>query len=448
MMGRLSWAWPTRGLAAAFCLLVPGTFVLSAALGEARIPVDAALFAAAICLARRPGVRGVLAVLYFSFVGLFILNSFNVRLNSFYFYADFVGSIPPPQPIVQLAVLVAIGFMLVVVRGFSQATAWDAVFALIIFLAMMGVRVTGVHANLRHLFPLPSLTVLGNVYKYLKAPPADDLTRKASAAHAPQAAPEAALLPSIRKYRPDQIYINVMESWMDSRSGLAGLEEVAKTAFGARLKHTGSGYKPWSGGTLNGELRELCGLVDPVTRIRDVPTDDCLPNVLAAQGYETIAAHGYKGMFYLRSLLYPRLGFKKTYFLEDVQASVPVCAGAFRGACDLDLFKHVLQHDGSKHRLVYLMSLQSHEPVPDVLMQGLVQKAEGETRAVLVARAYIIGVIRHLAAQPDLGCTARVYFVGDHPPPSIVNAGLEGAAPAVSYLQLDLAATDDRLCKE
>lgn len=452
--------WPVL-LWLATWAVVPALALLRATLGEWRVPLEWPLLVALLASLKRGWQRALLLAGYWAVLATFVLRAFNVELMSLGFYADFAGSLPPPRPATVLAMLsmaLALPAVSLAQRVFDpgrrarcdtakaplQSSRWAWLAASLLVACLLAARqLGGVESSVRRTLPSPAGTLLRDQFGPLLAGPPEAATQPGSAA--PRQAAAAALLSAAdwlgaNGPLPDQLVLVVVESWADTAAGLQALEGLARSAFGSRLQQVTSGWRPWQGATLNGELRELCGLQLPLTHAADIPVADCLPRRLAARGYTSIAGHGYQGLFYLRSVLYPRLGFSNSTFLEQARAALPVCPGAFTGLCDGALFGLLMDQAGpSPRRLVYFMSLQSHEPVLAMPHAGAAPQVADEAGLPLStreARGFVATVLRDLAARPALGCRTVVHLVGDHPPPSLAASGQD--APGVSYLHLRL----------
>lgn len=427
-------------LAAAWLGLVlcPALLLMFVALGQWRFPLDVCVVAAVIPLLRKRIGTWLLWTAYYLIVGLFILHCFNLSLGSLPFYAEFAGSIPAPKLALKLTVVAAALVPVVGTRfvpGIHRLRWHVAILAALIIVTGASLRaLPGAPLSVRYALPAPSLTLAAS---YLAEFRIKESLEHPSTLPPPRPPLDAALSAAPL---PNQLYLFTVESWADGAQGHAGLAEAARSYFGDRLLEVNAGFRPSYGATLQGELRELCGIEQPIHRLSDVPFSNCLPNRLKARGYETVAGHGYQSMFYLRTALYPRLGFKQRLFLEDLERSVPSCAGAFVGLCDLALLDRLLDASSPRHRrLVYQMTLQSHEPVTSEVLAEYGISSD-ETGSVAVAHAFVEGAMQRLASSRGAECGALVYFVGDHPPPSLKASG--EFKEEVSYLLLRLAPTD------
>lgn len=213
---------------------------------------------------------------------------------------------------------------------------------------------------------------------------------------------------------PPKMLVVLLESWGERPDDLARLGTAVAVLPGVGRIETG--YNRFHGSTLPAEVRELCG------RKLDFAHPEalggyCLPRRLAEAGYGTAAFHGYDGFFYSRDIIYPALGFQRSFFRPDLK-NLPQCGGAFEGACDdavLDRAIATINRPG--RQFVYMMSLTAHAPVaaaslarPYVSAARL--KIEGDQSQAL-NRALAMEAVRRMAGSPG----ALVYIAGDHNPP-------------------------------
>lgn len=192
------------------------------------------------------------------------------------------------------------------------------------------------------------------------------------------------------------------------RRGLGGQYEMS---FGAHHFH---------GSTLEGEVRELCGL-----QLNGIPRDatereglrHCLPRVLAAQGYVTSGWHGNSGSFYRRNDIYPAIGLQTVHAYETMRPRVAtLCRLLFVGICDEDVLRMAAESFVSKQpAFVHVMTLDTHLPLPPPKRPCLRRHAaqlcsleEGIDRTL----ESIVRAVSNAPVKPDL-----VVIFGDHAPP-------------------------------
>ncbi len=129
------------------------------------------------------------------------------------------------------------------------------------------------------------------------------------------------------------------------------------------------GTSPYLGSTTGAAARELCGeWSDYLHYTGESGPFDCLPRKLANAGYETIAVHGFTGQFFDRYDWYPKIGFQRLIFGEELmrnqlRAVHTYCGLTFRGFCDRDVADVVRQQLVAGHkRFVYWLTLNTHMP--------------------------------------------------------------------------------------
>lgn len=204
------------------------------------------------------------------------------------------------------------------------------------------------------------------------------------------------------------------------------------------------GSHEYRGGTLSGEIRELCAL-RTLSLVRQDTTfsalSNCLPHRLARAGYETIAIHGNDGAFYARSRVYRGMGFQRAVFKEELlRAGAQKCSQyIFEGVCDRDAFQWSLGlfHSGAP-QFVHVMSLDSHFPLPVKGTRCPAGKSRGD-RSLCVYRWHIRRLMGDLATAvtdartpPDL-----IVVYGDHMPPFNEPSRGKFRAGVTPYIELE-----------
>jgi len=270
------------------------------------------------------------------------------------------------------------------------------------------------------------------------------------AQNAPMAS-ASAQIDSRLKTRPDVVLI-VVESWglmLDPHLDASLLAPYADAAVTQRYR-VSSGTVPFIGLTVPGEARELChstigfGILYSAAQL----AQQCLPGQLHAQGYESIAIHGYAGEMFHRAAWYRALGFDRALFGQELRSlGLQRCGGAFPGICDSSVAgfigRDLLHAHRQQPRFVYWVTLNSHLPVP--AQPGLpddnacaADPALGDSAALcswfrLVRNVHI--AVSRAAAQ----ATRPTIFilVGDHAPP-FASPRLRGqfSASQVPYVML------------
>ena len=185
----------------------------------------------------------------------------------------------------------------------------------------------------------------------------------------------------------------------------------------------------FSGATVAGELRELCGLrlVNngfALGQASQKVFQDCLPNQLKTQGYKTIALHGTSGLLYDRTNWYPKAGFEQVLFGEHF-LGMRRCA-PFKGVCDtelMDIVAQKFQENRQNNLFFYWLTLTSHQPYSpkdihnqrfDCEMFNMNPKGDACHNAKLQTQFF--DDLAKLIQKPEMRGT-EVIIVGDHQPP-------------------------------
>ncbi|MFT6419582.1 MAG: phosphoglycerol transferase MdoB-like AlkP superfamily enzyme [Porticoccus sp.] len=123
--------------------------------------------------------------------------------------------------------------------------------------------------------------------------------------------------------------------------------------------------------TIKSETSIFCGVFDHGAKIsiaeyREEKLLDCLPEVLANNGYKTFYFHGNSGRFYNRENYMPLLGFQHNYFHKDQpDAGKDGKTYVGWGVSDEDMYELMLaslSQSGEKPFYANLMTLTSHYP--------------------------------------------------------------------------------------
>jgi hypothetical protein len=193
------------------------------------------------------------------------------------------------------------------------------------------------------------------------------------------------------------------------KGGEPGLGYASILSRHAKLILNGEGLVPAHGGTVSGELRELCGLaISSIARLDSYAA--CAPHTFVRRGYRTIAVHSYRGSMFDRRDWWPMAGFQSVTFKDERLARYPTCARTLNSLCDKAMLPGELEQAlRLPSSFFYYLSSNSHLPVP-----------AGYTTETLLAEALddvLQGVETALdRAKPE---SAVVFLVGDHPPPAI-----------------------------
>ncbi|SEQ83130.1 hypothetical protein SAMN04488038_11158 [Solimonas aquatica] len=262
-------------------------------------------------------------------------------------------------------------------------------------------------------------------------------------------APERASAPIVaglaQQQLPPKLVLVVVESWgwfKDERARAlitAPLTQLAAQRPDLRLE---LGETLFQGSTVNGELRELCGLRSSSIRLPDprIQLDHCLPHQLAALGYHSVAMHGYRGSMFNRLHWYPQLGFTERLFDRELLTRLgreSRCGATFPGVCDGDvpaLIGRQLDDPAHARQFVYWLSLNAHLPIyesqdpraaVDCSQSPTTAGDEQECRLAKLHHLLMQSLAEMMARRHD---TALV-VVGDHAPAFVAGTRREQLSP-------------------
>lgn len=221
------------------------------------------------------------------------------------------------------------------------------------------------------------------------------------------------------------------ESWGQPKN--SALQEVILSnllAERSQFEYWEIGHFPFVGATVQGEIRELCGLSVKGFALKHTSAkqlSECLPNKFKQQGYATIAMHGASSLLYDRSNWYPKAGFSQLLSGEKMMGK-PTCL-AFNGVCDNALFGNVQQSFATHEKLFfYWMTLTSHADYPeqDLFNHRLQCEEYGLPKETSLCRNFSLQTqffdgLAELIKQPEMR-GVEVIVVGDHSPP-VMNLG-------------------------
>lgn len=231
---------------------------------------------------------------------------------------------------------------------------------------------------------------------------------------------------------PNKIVLVVVESMGYPRGAKPSalfaplMRETLSRRFAIR-----TGIVPFWGATTGAELRELCGVaMNHFTALQAASLQSCLPAQLRSLGYESLALHGYNGSLFRRRDWYPRVGFDRIAFREELQAEHRhvECGMVFHGVCDSSFTKIIrneLTRAPVRRQFVYWLTLSSHFPLDPrtgssgmpCATLGAVGREEGVCSLWRALWPVIEGMAR-LAEDPAVP-PAWYIIVGDHPPPQL-----------------------------
>jgi phosphoglycerol transferase MdoB-like AlkP superfamily enzyme len=127
-----------------------------------------------------------------------------------------------------------------------------------------------------------------------------------------------------------------------------------------------------------------------------------------------------------RALWYPRIGFDKMEFAEQLMPMVSRrCGMAFRGACDADLPPLIVKTaDARRPNFIYWLTLNTHIPVAPGEARTRFNCERDDYGGFALARVCrmaelwhdVFAAVAELALDPAIG-PAEILVVGDHAPP-------------------------------
>jgi len=181
----------------------------------------------------------------------------------------------------------------------------------------------------------------------------------------------------------------------------------------------------FQGGTIHGEIRELCGLM--LTGAAGSPKvipelGRCLPKYLARKGYKTFAFHGNGSSFYERRSVYPAMGFQENWFYQQFRENYPnnkPCTKTlFHGICDKTVYNKAMSLFDGKNKFIHVMTLDSHLPLPRDSHANCPNQIKNN-EIICDYVGYIRNSIEELVKQIELSRTKPdvVFIYGDHSPP-------------------------------
>jgi hypothetical protein len=184
-----------------------------------------------------------------------------------------------------------------------------------------------------------------------------------------------------------------------------------------------TGDTTYYGSTTAAEMRELCDTREPYQAILEGKSLACLPELAATRGHRTVAFHNFTKTFFERLDWYPRIGFQKSVFGEDM-TEVPRrrCGGPFKGICDVDVVTLIARElqSATKPTFAYWLTLSTHVPIAP--RQGTPRLGcEGGGPVGQVEVCYMMELwVDLFKALVDLTADippTDILIVGDHAPP-------------------------------
>lgn len=226
----------------------------------------------------------------------------------------------------------------------------------------------------------------------------------------------------------NKVLLIVAESW-----GVAREENVQRALLHNiyqqkdNLEFIETGYFDFAGATVQGEMRELCNVsTENGYAFGQLPAssfENCLPNILKKQGYQTVGLHGASSQLYDRHIWYPMVGFSKVAFgehLPDLQRCY-----AFNGVCDeqmLQLVADEFKQAGQNKTFVYWLSLTAHLPYDVSIMRSnrfdcvKLNVTAGDICNNMRLQSQMFDDLGEIIKRPEMK-GVEVIVVGDHMPP-------------------------------
>lgn len=171
--------------------------------------------------------------------------------------------------------------------------------------------------------------------------------------------------------RPERNLLIVMVEGMGAYASphhTALLSSLIETSAVRQRYEISSGTSPYIGSTTGAAARELCGEWADYLDYRDAPAKPCLPRRLSRAGYETIAVHGFKQGLFDRDRWYPKIGFERLMFGEQLlsgplKGDTRRCGLTFIGLCDRtvgEAVRGLLTQEHNGKRFIYWLTLNTH----------------------------------------------------------------------------------------
>jgi hypothetical protein len=200
------------------------------------------------------------------------------------------------------------------------------------------------------------------------------------------------------------------------------LDSLRAAQAGGRYTVT-SGSTTYYGSTTAAEMRELCYSREPYQALLERDGFTCLPTQMAKAGYRTVSLHHFAARFFDREHWYPKLGFERRIFREDL-ADTPFrnCGGPFRGPCDIDMIPVIEKELQAKQpTFLYWLTLSTHVPIaPAEGTPRLGCRKDGgrvHHKEVCFMTEMWMDVLEALAKMTADVPPTEILIVGDHAPP-------------------------------
>ncbi|MDO5652676.1 MAG: hypothetical protein Q4G39_01020 [Brachymonas sp.] len=224
---------------------------------------------------------------------------------------------------------------------------------------------------------------------------------------------------------PKRMLLVVVESFgvpVAAEHLAAQLESIHENPW-IRTVNQGAIY--FSGGTISGELRELCALlplgIDFGAVQRTMP---CWPEFVKNQGYQAVSISSASGTMYRHNEWAKEIGFDREYYRNNIGVKARNCY-SFPSLCDVDLTPLVKdQLLASPKTFVYWLTSNSHLPydVRDLRRdhsEECKQLGFAEDSARCIHHGLVkefIDALTIMLAKPEME-GVEVVITGDHAPP-------------------------------
>lgn len=195
--------------------------------------------------------------------------------------------------------------------------------------------------------------------------------------------------------------------------------------------------EPFRGSTVYGELRVLCGLQGHYSRLRPEDEAQCLPRRFLTAGGQALGLHGFNMRMFDRQHWWRELGLEPQDL--SVDAGTPAsfdCNDAFPGVCDGAVLRRAAALAETPRRLVYVVTLDTHLPLPTRSLSmppGLAELCVHER--LPVDGCQIVNRLGWLLDQLQADLSAMLHpplvlVSGDHAPPFLERAARDTFDPA------------------
>jgi hypothetical protein len=204
------------------------------------------------------------------------------------------------------------------------------------------------------------------------------------------------------------------------------------------------GNSTYYGSTTAAEMRELCNTRKSYLEVAKDDSIVCLPKLMDEQGYRTISLHNFTSAFFGRADWYPKLGFEKRIFGQDLtHVAKHTCGGPFRGPCDTDLIPLIGKElrEAKQPTFFYWMTFSTHVPIAPHEGTPRLQCGNGGGKIGNAEVCYMtemwIDLLEGLAKLTASIPPTEILIVGDHAPPLWSKAGRELFTPGkVTWIRL------------